>query len=68
VRGVEGLLLSEVSETQLSAIRFDGDIVHATVETNEGMGELVLKVTETGVSGTLTVGGQQLMIRGERSA
>jgi hypothetical protein len=66
--GMDGVLLSDENESWLSAVRVDGDTLRATVSTSEGEGEIMLLVTDTLVSGTLTVGHQQIAIRGERSA
>jgi hypothetical protein len=64
--GYTCVLLSGDREMPLENLRLEGDVMRATTATSAGRGEIVLTVTEDGVSGTLRVGPTKVSINGER--
>jgi hypothetical protein len=65
--GFTALLLTPTHETWLSNVKFDGRRLTGTALTSAGRGSVVLDVTDTGVHGTLTVGGRTIAISGARA-
>ena len=64
--GYTCVLISSDREMPLENLRLEGDVIRATTATSAGKGEIVLTVTEDGVSGTLRVGPTKVSISGER--
>ena len=65
---LDGTVLLGGTASALANVRFDNGELRATMVTSTGKGELVLRQTEAGVTGTLKVGKTTWSVTGERSA
>jgi hypothetical protein len=63
-----GTLLSDIHGAAHAALRLDGDVLRASTQTSRGQGELVLRETSEGITGTFTVGKQVWTVTGTRSS
>ena len=61
-------LLSDIHGAAHAALRLDGDMLRASTQTSRGQGELVLRETSEGITGTFTVGKQVWTVSGTRSS
>jgi hypothetical protein len=66
--GVDGTVLLGGTASALANVRLEGGELRATMVTSSGKGELVLRQTDAGVTGTLKVGKATWSVTGERSA
>jgi hypothetical protein len=66
--GLDGTVLLGGTASALANVRFEAGELRATMVTSSGKGELVLRQTETGVTGTLKIGKTTWSVSGERSA
>lgn len=64
--GYTCVLLAGDKEMPIEDLRLEGDVIRGRAATSLGKGEIVLVVSEEGVSGTLTVGSTRVNIAGER--
>lgn len=67
-KGMSGVLLDNGSELSLSDVRYEGNVLKASIMTTEGRGQIELTLATTEVTGTLIVAGKRLTIRGEHYA
>jgi hypothetical protein len=65
---LEGTVLLGGTASALANVRFEGGELRATMVTSTGKGELVLRQTEAGITGTLKVGKTTWTVTGGRSA
>ena len=65
---LEGTVLMEATASALIQVRSENGEIRANMLTSDGRGELVLRPTESGVSGSLKVGKITWSISGQRSA
>ena len=65
---LDGTVLLGGTASALANVRFDNGELRATMVTSSGKGELVLRLTEAGVTGSLKVGKTTWSVTGERSA
>jgi len=65
--GYVGYVLTNESETPLTNIAIQGDTLRAHVTTSAGDGELVLRITDAGITGTLKLPMKTLTVSGERA-
>jgi hypothetical protein len=66
--GMSGVVLDNASELSLSDVRYEGNVLKASIMTTEGRGEIELTLSTSEVTGTLIVAGKRLTIRGEHYA
>ena len=64
---VVGLLIVDQQASGITGIRTDGDTLRAQVLADNSKGELLLRNTADGVTGTLTVGKRVWQVTGARS-
>ena len=65
---LDAMVLIDNRASALDRVSGDEDELRAVLTTSEGRGELVLRPTATGVTGTLKVGKTTWKVAGERSA
>jgi hypothetical protein len=65
---LDGTVLLGSAATALAKVRSEGEELRAVLTTSAGRGDLVLRATEAGVTGTLTVGGETWVVSGRRSS
>ena len=65
---LDAMVLIDNRASALDRVSGDEDELRAVLSTSEGRGELVLRPTATGVTGTLKVGKTTWKVAGERSA
>jgi hypothetical protein len=65
--GMGATLLVDNSATALDKVRNEGGEFRAVITTSAGRGDLVLRATAGGVTGTLTVGKTTWTVTGERT-
>ena len=64
---LDGTILVGGTASALGSVRADGMELRADITTSEGRGELVLKTTTEGISGTLKIGKTTWTVAGARS-
>jgi hypothetical protein len=62
----DALLKGATYATALDSITFDGETLRANAATSIGRGELILHVADQRITGTLIVGANTIIVKGER--